>query len=50
MSNNFKKTASQENPKLKWVRPDLRKIKAGSAEVGSGTLDDADPGVALNNS
>jgi hypothetical protein len=33
-----------------WRKPEVRKIKAGAAEVNTGGLDDSDPGSALNNS
>ena len=36
--------------KKEWRKPEVRQIKAGSAEVNSGGVDDADPGTALNNS
>ena len=36
--------------KKEWRKPEVKSIAAGSAEVNSGSLDDADPGVALNNS
>lgn len=41
---------SQKSPKRMWVKPELRHIKTGSAEVNTGTVDDGDPGPALNNS
>ena len=36
--------------KKEWRKPEVKRIAAGSAEVGTGAVDDADPGVALNNS
>ena len=36
--------------KRKWQKPEVKSIAAGSAEVGTGTVDDGDPGTALNNS
>jgi hypothetical protein len=36
--------------KKEWQKPAVKSIPAGAAEVGSGTVDDGDPGTALNNS
>lgn len=36
--------------KKEWRKPEVKRIAAGSAEVGTGTTDDGDPGTALNNS
>lgn len=41
---------SHERPKAKWVNPMVRKLRAGAAEIGTGTVDDGDPGSAQNNS
>lgn len=50
MSSKSERTSSQNDGKAKWVKPVLTKVLAGSAEVGPGTLEDGDPGTALNNS
>lgn len=50
MSNRFEETGSPMSPKAKWVKPAVRQLKAGAAEVNTGTVDDGDPGSALNNS
>jgi hypothetical protein len=50
MSNKFEAVRSPTNPKARWVKPAVRQLKAGSAEVNSGTTDDGDPGTANNNS
>ena len=50
MSNRFEAMRSPTSPKAQWVKPIVRQLKAGAAEVGSGTLDDGDPGTAVNNS
>jgi hypothetical protein len=50
MSNRFEESAFQKSPKAKWVKPDVRQLRAGAAEVNAGTVDDGDPGTALNNS
>lgn len=50
MSNRFEQTAFSKGPRGKWIKPAVRQLKAGSAEVGTGTTDDGDPGTALNNS
>lgn len=49
MSNRFKRTASRK-PKGVWEKPVVQQLQAGSAEVGTGTVDDGDPGTSLNNS
>jgi hypothetical protein len=36
--------------KKEWRKPEVKRIAAGSAEVNTGTIDDGDPGSALNNS
>ena len=36
--------------KRPWVKPTISRMRAGSAEVSTGTFDDGDPGTALNNS
>lgn len=41
----MKKTTKKE-----WRKPEVKSIVAGAAEVGTGTIDDGDPGTALNNS
>ena len=33
-----------------WRKPEVKELKAGSAEFNSGAVDDGDPGVALTNS
>lgn len=50
MSGKGKPTRSRYDGKAKWVKPAVTHIRAGSAEVGTGTTDDGDPGTALNNS
>ena len=50
MSNKFKDIRSATSRKAEWVKPSVRQLKAGSAEVNTGTVDDGDPGTALNNS
>jgi hypothetical protein len=50
MRNMFEKAGSPTSPRAKWVKPDVRQLRAGAAEVGTGTTDDGDPGTALNNS
>lgn len=50
MSNRFEGTGSPTSPKAKWRKPAVRQLRAGAAEVGTGTVDDGDPGTALNNS
>ena len=50
MSNRFTETALHKSSKAKWEKPAVRQLKAGAAEVGTGTTDDGDPGTALNNS
>lgn len=49
MSNRFEQKAFQ-SPKAKWVKPAVRQLRAGSAEVGTGTTDDGDPGGAIHDS
>ena len=36
--------------KKEWRKPEVKTIKAGAAEVNSGSVDDGDSGTALNNS
>ena len=50
MSNKFEESALQKSSKAKWVKPAVRQLRAGSAEFGTGTAEDGDPGTALNNS
>ncbi len=50
MRNMFEETGSPTSPRAKWVKPVVRQLRAGAAEVGTGTTDDCDPGTALNNS
>lgn len=50
MTNKSEVAGTQKRTKREWVKPVLKVIKAGSAEVGVGTVDDADPGTALTNS
>jgi hypothetical protein len=50
MSNRYEQTPARVNPKAKWEKPTVRELRAGAAEVGTGTVDDGDPGSALNNS
>jgi hypothetical protein len=36
--------------KKEWRKPEVRQIRAGSAEINAGGKDDGDAGAALNNS
>jgi hypothetical protein len=51
MSDSFNEAAFQKTPKAEWVKPVVRQLRAGAAELGpDSNLDDADPGGALDNS
>jgi hypothetical protein len=50
MSNKYEQRPVQENPKARWEKPAVRELRAGAAEVGTGAVDDGDPGTATNNS
>jgi hypothetical protein len=50
MRNEFEQSAFNKSPKAKWVKPAVRQLRAGAAEVNTGAVDDGDPGSALNNS
>ncbi len=50
MSNRFEAKGSLTRPKAKWVKPTVRQLEAGAAEVNTGPRDDGDPGTARNNS
>ena len=50
MSNRGKPTDAPKNSKSKWAKPAVHRLQAGSAEFGSGTIDDGDPGTSLLNS
>jgi hypothetical protein len=43
-------TTTRKKLKGMWVKPAVRQLRAGAAEVNTGTVDDGDPGSALNNS
>ena len=50
MRNRFNQSAFEKSPKAKWVKPAVRQLRAGAAEVNGGGVDDGDPGTANNNS
>jgi hypothetical protein len=51
MSNRFEEAAFKKGPKAKWVKPAVRQLRAGAAELNPGSVtDDGDPGSAVNNS
>lgn len=50
MSKRFEQMGSLTSQKAKWVKPVVRQLQAGAAEVNTGTIEDGDPGTALNNS
>lgn len=50
MTGRFDETGSLQIATAKWVKPVVRQLRAGAAELGSGSTDDGDPGGALKDS
>ena len=50
MGREFEEVTTQSPRKRPWVKPTISRMKAGSAEINTGTVDDGDPGTALTNS
>ena len=50
MPSDYERSDREQIQKAVWVKPTVRHLKAGAAEINDGTRDDGDNGTALNNS